>query len=101
MKKCIKVIAVILLSLSGRFAYSQQLNDKEKESVRHAIELMEGGKHEEAISLLKELDKTAPKTQTIPYEIGFAYQLKGDLEKATTYFRESCTRKDANDLCYA
>ncbi len=53
---------------------------------RHLLQL---GKYDEALSLLKDLEAKAPETRGLAHEIGTAYYRKSDFNNSAEYFRRA------------
>ena len=53
---------------------------------RHLLQL---GKYDEALSLLKDLEAKAPETRGLAHEIGTAYYRKSDFSNSAEYFRRA------------
>ncbi|MES2574837.1 MAG: tetratricopeptide repeat protein [Bacteroidota bacterium] len=74
---------ILLLTI---FCFIANVNAQKKEfkcqDVYKAIKLMDEGKYDESIAMLKECEKVDPKDYTYPYEIALAYTYKKEYQKA-------------------
>ena len=98
MKKPILLI-IFLLSVFTGFA---QTNDKETalNKAQEAIELMDDGKIEESMILLKEAEKLDPKNYMFPYEMAYAYVMKEDFETAIKILKKIKKYKPTSSQVY-
>jgi tetratricopeptide (TPR) repeat protein len=78
MKNLIKTIGLFLFILVGQFCFGQNINDK----LNQAIKLMDSGKVDESIALLEDGRKLEPERFDYPYEMAYAYYLKGDYKES-------------------
>lgn len=101
MTKKLKTIILILLVATGQLATGQS-NNKEKalDKGREAIRLMDEGKYDESIKLLREAQKLDPDDINYPYELAYAYYAKKDYKKAKKYLEGILDHKDINDRVY-
>lgn len=97
-----KNILYYLLILSAAAVQAQPANDKQKaaELKKSAIEMMDNGDPDRAISLLETAQKADPDNHVYLYEIGYAYYIKKDFPKAIATFRQTINFPDATDQCY-
>lgn len=65
-----------------------------------AIELMDNGSPDEAISLLEKAKKLDPDSYIYDYEMAYAYSIKKDYIKGIESVKKTLKYKDANDACY-
>lgn len=79
-----------------------QITDKEKAYglALDAIELMDQGKIDESIDLLKQSEKLDQKNFAYPYELGYAYLMIEDYKKSIKMFEKTVKFEDCNDQCY-
>ena len=97
MKKQILFLALVFCS-SLSFAQSKQ--ESANARVRIAINLMDEGKIDESITILKECVKMDKGNYLYPYEIGYAYTLKGEHKTAEKYFKQAAAFKYSTAQCY-
>jgi tetratricopeptide (TPR) repeat protein len=92
----------IFILLIGLFPITIAQTDREKadELKDQAIELMDGGKIDESIKLLKQAQQIDPDYIHIPYEIAFAYQLKKDYDKSIEVAKPLLKHPDVFDQVY-
>ena len=101
MKNKIGYIAVVFLFLTGQTTYGQETNrEKASSKGKEAIQLMDDGKVDESILLLKEAQNLDPHSITYPYELGYAYYLKKDYKKTIKYLESIKSEKITNDRVY-
>ena len=99
MKNYILIISLFISSVS----LGQKKEDKEKEAfelAQKAIELIDFGKVDQSIELLKKSIKLDPTNFNYPYELGFAYNLKRDYPNAIKTYRKVVKYKEATDQYY-
>jgi len=102
MKKGVKLIGVFLFVIFTQVALGQ--TDKEKalalEKGMEAIKLIDNGKIDESIILLKEAQKLDPERLDYPYEIAYAYYLQGNYKKASKILKKNMNHKDAGERLF-
>lgn len=97
LKQVFTILTIVL------FAFSSIAQDKKAMALElgeNAVKMMEEEKIDEAILQLIKAEKLDPADYHYPYEIGYAYQLKGDLPKAQEQLKKVIKYPNANDLCY-
>ena len=94
-----KKLFLILVSLISLNALSQR-NEIAWNKAKEAIKLMDEGKIDESIVLLKECEKIDGKDYTYPYEIAYAYVLKKDYETAINILDKTKKYKNASSQVY-
>lgn len=77
-------------------------SDKEKalSMAKEAVEMMDNGKIDESIQLLKQSQKLDPENFSFPYEIAYAHYLKKDYEEAIKIIDKVKKYKSINSLVY-
>ena len=70
------------------------------EKAKEAIKLVDDGKYEDGISLLKEAQQLDPNNYNYPYEIGYTYYVQNKLLPALDKFKEAAAFKINNAQCY-
>ncbi len=97
----IKSITLVLLLSTVQAIYGQSTNKTiAKEKTKEAVQLMDAGKIEESLKLLKEAVKLDPDNMDYPYEMGYAYYLSKDYKKAIECLESIRNHKDVNDRVY-
>ena len=82
MQKYVILNFIFVLFTSFCFAQSDKDKNNAMEKAKVAIQLMDSGKIEESIILLKESEKLDPENANYPYEIAYANYLKKDYKTA-------------------
>lgn len=92
---------LMTLTLCLYTAMGQQ-SDKEKAAdlKKEAIQIMDNGEPDKAITLLEEAARLDRDSHVYLYEMGFAYYLKKDYDKAARFFRQTLQFSDVTDQCY-
>jgi len=96
MRKTIKTIGLFLFILVGQFCFGQNTNEK----LYEAIKLMDSGKVDESITLLEEARKLEPERFDYPYEMAYAYYLKGDYKKSIKILEKIESHKLVTDRLF-
>ncbi|PKP19634.1 MAG: hypothetical protein CVU04_05565 [Bacteroidetes bacterium HGW-Bacteroidetes-20] len=101
MIKIIKIIGILLLLTTFQIV-NGQTTDKQKaiEKGKEAVRLMDNGRYEESIKLLKEAQQLDPKSFIYPYELAYAFYMQKDYKKAKKYVESSLKYKDVNENAY-
>ncbi len=94
-----KNLFLILVSFISLNAWSQR-NEVAWDKAKEAIKLMDEGKIDESIVLLKECEKIDKEDYTYPYEIAYAYVLKKEYETAINILDKTKQYKNANSKVY-
>lgn len=92
-------ICLIFLLISNAF-YAQTNNEIAWEKAKDAIKLMDEGKIEESIKILKECEKLDPDNYTYPYEIAYAHVIQKDYENAIKILKNTKKYKPASSQVY-
>ena len=100
MKNMIKTLSLLLFVTIGQIVYGQTNEEKAQEKCREAITLMDDGKVDESIKLLKEAQKLDPDRIDYSYELAYAYYLKEDYKGAIKILEKNIKHKDVNDRHY-
>ncbi|MDR6369147.1 tetratricopeptide (TPR) repeat protein [Chryseobacterium bernardetii] len=82
------------------FIYSQKKTFKCTE-VHDAVKLIDDGKYDEGIAILRECEKKDPKDYTYPYEIALAYIRKEDYKSAISLLEKIKDYPNIDDYYYA
>lgn len=85
---------------AGQFGYGQTDKEKAVEKGKQAIILVDEGKIDEGIELLKEAQKLDPENIDYPYELAYAYYTKQDYKQASKFLKGLLKHKDVNELVY-
>lgn len=101
MTRKIKSIGILLFIALGQIVYGQT-TDKEKalEKAQEAIKLMDNGKVDESIKLLKEAQELDPDRFDYPYELAYAHYLKKDYKGAIKILEKNIDHKGATELLF-
>lgn len=97
MKNLIKTIGLIMLLMIGQISYGQTNKEKANEKGEEAIKLMDNGKLDESIKLLKEAQELDPEKISYTYEIALAHYLKENYKTAIKTLETIINNKDANE----
>ena len=101
MNRKIRTIGLILLITTGQIIYGQTTNeDKALAKGKEAIQLMDDGKIDESIKLLKEAQKLDPNRIEYPYELAYAHYLKEDYKEVIKTLEKIVGRKDATERLF-
>ncbi|WP_374165933.1 tetratricopeptide repeat protein [Arcticibacter sp. MXS-1] len=90
------LVSCVLTSVS----YGQSAKETAEEKGRSAVELMDNGKIEEALVLLKESRRLDPANITYPYETAYAYYLSKDYKAAIAALQPLLKHKDCFGRVY-
>ena len=82
----ISALAIIILSLTVCNGYTQTAED---ESMKKGTDLIRHDKFDEAITEFNKVITANPKSTAAYYNLGFAYDKKGDLSNAISYFNKA------------
>lgn len=101
MPKLIPALTLLFFVASFQPVNAQE-TDKEKafSKCQKAIDLMDQGKFDESIPLLKEAQKLDPGSSLYPYELAYAYYSKQDYKTAADYLESILKHKDVSDRVY-
>lgn len=91
-------ILLLLFNIGGLWAQNNAQLAWEK--AREAIELMDNGKIEESIAILKDCQKLDPTSYLYPYEIAYAHTLTKNYKEAIKILKKTKKYKDANSQVY-
>ncbi|MCL9806551.1 tetratricopeptide repeat protein [Flavobacterium amniphilum] len=94
-----KNLFLIVLTVMSLSAFSQR-NEVAWNKAKEAIKLMDEGKIDESIALLKECEKLDGKDHTYPYEIAYAHALKKDYKTAIAILDKTKKYKNASSQIY-
>lgn len=93
MQHSIKTIGLLLFILGGQICFGQNTNEK----LNEAIKLMDNGKVDESIVLLKEGSKLEPERFDYQYEMAYAYHLKSDYKESIKILEKIENHKSVTD----
>lgn len=93
------IISFLLLYGINFYGFSQDTESAE-EKLKRAIELMESGKIQESINVLKQAKKLDPKNSVYDYETAYAYYISKNYAKAAKTLKPVLNKPDAKDLYY-
>ncbi len=97
--KNILVLSAFIFCLSEKII-GQSNEDLALAKGREAIKMMESGKIDESVALLKAAMALDPNNIVYPYEIGYAYYLDKKYENTVNILSGLIEKKDADDLVY-
>ncbi len=100
MKSKLSILLLLFLASSTLFAQSKEDKDKAVELGRQAIDLVDKGRYEEGILLLKKASQLDPKNSTYPYEIAYALYYQEKYEEANKVLKPLIKKKDATASYY-
>lgn len=101
MKNNIGYISFVFFFFIGQTVFGQEKNrEKASSKGKEAIQLMDSGKVDESILLLKEAQNLDPANITYPYELGYAYYLKKDYKSTIKFLENIKNEKTVNDRVY-
>ena len=93
MQHSIKTIGLFLFILGGQICFGQNTDEK----LNEAIKLMDNGKVDESIVLLKEGSKLEPERFDYQYEMAYAYHLKSDYKESVKILEKIENHKSVTD----
>lgn len=96
----IKTIGLMLFMIIGHVTYGQTDKDKALEKAKTAIQLMDNGKIDESIKLLKEAQELDPDRFDYSYEIAYAHYLKQDYNGAIKILKKNKDHKNVTDQLF-
>jgi tetratricopeptide (TPR) repeat protein len=88
------------LAIGSVFAQIPADKQKANDLKREAVQLMDNGDPDRAISLLETAQRADPDNHVYLYEMGYAFYIKKDYPKAIEIFRQTTTYPDVTDQCY-
>ncbi len=94
------VFLITLFLLIGNAVIGQSNEEKALELGQRAITLMDEGKLDESIEMLKQAEELDPKRIDYPYEMAFAYYKKMDYSKSIELLKTITEHKDVSDFIY-
>lgn len=97
-----KIIAfgLLLFLVGGQIVNAQSNNEKALKIGQEAIKLMDNGKLDESIELLKEAQKLDPERFDYPYELAYAHYLKEDYKSAIKILEQNINHKDVTERLF-
>lgn len=93
------IIFIFLVSLS-QFAFTQNKKEVALTKAIEAINMMDNGKIDESIVLLKECLELDPKNFTYSYEMAYAYYIKEDYKESIRILESIMNHKDVTDQLF-
>ncbi len=100
MKKGIQLIGLIMFIMIGQITFGQSNQDKALQIAMKAVELMDKGKLDDGIKLMKQAQKLDPDRIDYPYEIAYAYCLKGDYKASVKILKKIVDHKAVTDQVF-
>ncbi|HVU56374.1 MAG TPA: tetratricopeptide repeat protein [Puia sp.] len=97
-----KLILLFCLTFPFSRTFSQSVDNKEqaRQLKQEAVQIMDNGDPDKAITLLESAQKLDPDDHSYLYEIGYALYLKKDYSKAVDVFKKTTKYPDVTDQCY-
>jgi len=94
-----RIIGILIITFSLSITFGQSVGDKEKafEYGMEAVKIMDEGKLDEAIKLLRKAEKLDPERIDYPYEIAYAFYSQKKYKKAIKELLKTITHKDVTD----
>lgn len=90
----------VLLFFAFQISLAQSLTQEQITTLGEAIKLMDNGKLDASIEMLKKAQKSSPNVFDYQYEMGYAYYLKKDYKEAIKILTKLTSHKDVSDLTY-
>ena len=100
MKKIFLVLLTLTLSISFTFAQTDSDKEKALEYGKEAVQIMDEGKIDEAIELLKKAEALDPEHIAYPYEIAYALYSQKEYKKAAKQLEKMMAHKDVSKQHY-
>ena len=95
-----KLIGLFLFFITAQITYGQTNKEKALTKAQEAVTLMDNGKVDESIKLLKEAQTLDPDNYNYIYELAYAYYLKQDYKLACQLLEQNKNHKDVNERLY-
>ncbi|MDR0825169.1 MAG: tetratricopeptide repeat protein [Prevotella sp.] len=93
-------IILFIFSFSFLSAYTQTNEQKAYEIGKEAVKLMDQGKVDESLTLLREAQQLDPNSFDYPYEMAYAYSLKGNYKESLKILKKIVKYKELSDRLY-
>lgn len=100
MKIKIKILCLLLFTTIGHITLGQTNEDKALIKGQEAIKLMDDGKFDESIKLLKEAQKLDPNRFDYPYELAYAQYSKEDYKETIKILEKIIDHKDVTERLF-
>ncbi len=91
---------IVLSLVMVQLAFGQSDAEIARAKCEEAIQLMDNGKVDESIVLLKEAQKLDSKSMTYPYEMAFAHYLKEDYKESVQILEKLLKHPDVTEIVY-
>ena len=98
MKRFLTFAAVSLFSVM--LIFGQTRVETARQKLSEAIELMDNGSYDEALTILESAKKLEPGNYIYDYEIGLVYYLQEDYKRSTAIFKKLTKLPGINDQVY-
>ena len=95
-----RILGLLFLIAITQFTFAQSDKEIALSKAHEAIKLMDNGKIDESIKLLKEAQKLDPNRFDYPYELAYAHYIKKDYSGAIKILKEVETHKDITERFY-
>ncbi len=96
----IKLLGLFLIVATGQLTFGQTNKEIALTKAQEAIELMDNGKVNESIELLKEAQKLDPDRFDYPYELAYAHYIKEDYKGAIKILEKNINHKNVNERLF-
>lgn len=100
MTKGIKLIGMIMFIMIGQLAFGQSDQDNALIKAKKAVVLLDEGKIDQGIKLLKEAQKLDPDRIDYPYEIAYAHCLREEYKEAIKILKKLTDHKNVTDQVF-
>ena len=100
MNKKLRVFGIIILFSITNIAFGQTDKEKALTKGQEAIKLMDNGKIQESIKLLKEAEKLDPENFVYPYELAYAHYIDKDYKVAIKILEKHKNHKDVSAILF-
>jgi tetratricopeptide (TPR) repeat protein len=100
MKKTIRILGLILLTIAEQLSFCQTNKDVALSKAREAIKLMDSGKIEESIKLLEDAQNLDPDRFDYPYELAYAHYLIEDYKGVIKILEKNINHKGVTERLF-
>lgn len=100
MVNTLKTILLILFVIAGQVSFGQTDKEQALSKAQEAIKLMDSGKIDESIKLLKEAQRLDPERFDYHYEMAYAYYAKADYKGAAKILEKNKSHENVTATLY-